>query len=286
VARKSLGRGIEALIPTGDAPAGEIIQVDPRDIEPDPNQPRQTFDDEKIEELAGSLREHGIIQPLVVRMVGSVYRLVAGERRLRAALKAGLETVPVVVKEMDDREAMEVSLVENLQREELGPLEQAAAFQRLMEEFGLTQDEIAKRVGKSRPDVANTLRLLRLEPEVKELLASGALSGGHGRALVSLDREAQVRLAKLAVAKGLSVRKTEEAVAAESKKTQKREKEKPAVPTRRRDAEELLSAALGSPVQVRVQGSRGTIEVSFYGEEDLERLVDTIQRGARAAATS
>jgi len=134
--------------------------------------------------------------------------------------------------------------------------------------------------------VANTLRLLRLEPEVKALVSSGALSGGHGRALVTLGREAQIRLAKLAAVKGLSVRKTEEAAAAESRKAQRREKEKTAPPMRRRDAEELLSAALGSPVQVKVQGSRGTIEVSFYGEEDLERLVETIQRGARAEATT
>lgn len=281
MARRSLGRGIEALIPTGEPASGDIIQIDPREVHPDPNQPRQTFDERKIDELASSLREHGVIQPLVVRRVDGTYRLVAGERRLRAALKGGIDTVPIVVKEIDDREAMEISLVENLQREELGPLEQAAAFQRLIDEFGLTQENVAQRVGKSRPDVANTLRLLRLEPEVKELVSSGTLSGGHGRALVTLEREAQVRLAKTAVLKGLSVRKIEEAVAAEAKKSEK--KKRTSSPVRRRDAEELLGAALGSPVRVRLQGSKGTIEVSFYGEEDLERLVETIQRGARTA---
>lgn len=284
MARRSLGRGIEALIPTGAPASGDIIQVDPGEVRPDPNQPRQTFDESKIDELASSLKEHGVIQPLVVRRINGTYRLVAGERRLRAALKAGMDTVPVVVKEMDDREAMEISLVENLQREELGPLEQASAFQRLIDEFGLTQENVAQRVGKSRPDVANTLRLLRLEPEVKDLVSSGALSGGHGRALVTLEREAQVRLAKTAVLKGLSVRRIEEAVAAEAKKKEK--KKAAASPMRRRDAEELLGAALGSPVRVRTQGAKGTIEVSFYGEEDLERLVETIQRGARHAGTS
>lgn len=278
MARKSLGRGIEALIPVGDGPAGDIIQLDPKVIEPDPNQPRQVFDEAKIDELASSLKEHGIIQPLVVRMVGDVYRLVAGERRLRAALRAGLEQVPVVLKEMDDREAMEISLVENLQREELGPLEQALAFQRLVEEFDLTQEEVARRVGKSRPEVANTIRLLKLEPEVKALVSSGALSGGHGRALVSLERDAQVRLAKMVALKGLSVRKTEEAVGAEAKRAEKQRNV--SSPVRRRDAEELLGEALGSPVRVRLQGAKGTIEVSFYGEEDLERLVETIRRGA------
>jgi len=281
VAKRGLGRGIDALIPGDDNPAGSpVIEIDPADIEADPLQPRQMFDDAKIEELASSLREHGVIQPLIVRKIGNVYRLVAGERRLRAAMKAGIKAVPAVVREMDDREAGEVALVENLQREELGPLEQAAAFQRLADEFGLTQEEIAARVGKSRPEITNTLRLLKLEPEVKRLLNEGKLTGGHGRALVSLDPEKQVRLAKIAVSRGLSVRKTEELVATEAKKA--KPKDNLSRQVRRRDAEEILSAALGSPVQVKVQGPRGTITVAFFGEEDLERLVEIIQRASKA----
>lgn len=281
MAKRGLGRGIDALIPGDDNPAGSpVIEIDPADIEADPLQPRQMFDDAKIEELASSLREHGVIQPLIVRKIGNVYRLVAGERRLRAAMKAGIKAVPAVVREMDDREAVEVSLVENLQREELGPLEQAAAFQRLADEFGLTQEEIAARVGKSRPEITNTLRLLKLEPEVKRLLNEGKLTGGHGRALVSLDPEKQVRLAKIAVSRGLSVRKTEELVATEAKKA--KPKDTLSRQVRRRDAEEILSAALGSPVQVKVQGPRGTITVAFFGEEDLERLVEIIQRASKA----
>ncbi len=280
MAKRGLGRGIEALIPGDDIPAGSpIVELDPKSIEADPLQPRQVFDDSKIDELASSLREHGVIQPLIVRKIGSMYRLVAGERRLRAAMKAGIEKVPAVVREMDDREAVEVSLVENLQREELGALEQAGAFQRLADEFGLTQEEIAARVGKSRPEVTNTIRLLKLEPEVKKLLTEGKLTGGHGRALVSLDREKQVRLAKIAVTRGLSVRKTEELVSSEARKAQPKGNLSRVV--RRKDAEELLSAALGSPVQVKVQGPRGTITVAFFGEEDLERLVEIIQRGSR-----
>lgn len=278
MAKRALGRGIEALIPgIAETESQQVMEVDLAEVEADPNQPRQLFDEEKIDELAASIREHGVIQPLLVRRVGHGYRLVAGERRLRAAVKAGLSKVPVVVREMDDREAMEVSLVENLQREDLGPLEQASAFQRLADEFQLTQEEIARRVGKSRPEVANTVRLLRLEPEVKVLITEGRMSGGHGRALVGLERDAQIRLAKLVVSGGLSVRKTEEMVAAESKKPRKAAEVRQT--SRRRDAEDILRTALGSPVTVTEKGGKGTIAISFYGEEDLERLVEIVRRG-------
>ncbi len=279
--RKSLGRGIEALIPVmKEESGGEVLRVNPTAIAADPNQPRQTFDEAKIDELAASLKEHGVIQPLIVRRIGDGYRLVAGERRLRAAVQAGLQEVPVVLREMDDREAMEVSLVENLQREDLGPIEQAVAFRRLVDEFGLTQEEVAKRVGKSRPDVANTLRLLNLEPEVRDFVSDGRISGGHGRALLGLGREAQIKMARTIVTRGLSVRKTEEAVASEGRRAAIRKQR--SVGTRRKDAEEILTAALGSPVQVKCLGAKGTIEISFYGEEDLERLVETIQRVSHA----
>lgn len=278
MAKRALGRGIEALIPgIAETESQQVMEVDLAEVEADPNQPRQLFDEEKIDELAASIREHGVIQPLLVRRVGHGYRLVAGERRLRAAVKAGLSKVPVVVREMDDREAMEVSLVENLQREDLGPLEQASAFQRLADEFQLTQEEIARRVGKSRPEVANIVRLLRLEPEVKVLITEGRMSGGHGRALVGLERDAQIRLAKLVVSGGLSVRKTEEMVAAESKKPRKAAEVRQT--SRRRDAEDILRTALGSPVTVTEKGGKGTIAISFYGEEDLERLVEIVRRG-------
>ncbi len=282
MARKSLGRGIEALIPIAapEESGGDVLRLKTNQIEADPNQPRQVFDEAKIRELASSLKEHGMIQPLIVRRVGDVYRLVAGERRLRAAEHAGMTEIPVVLREMDDREAMEVSLVENLQREDLGPLEQAAAFQRLVDEFGLTQEEIARRVGKSRPDVANTLRLLKLEPEVKVLVNEGKISGGHGRALVTLDRGTQLKIAEAVLRQGLSVRKTEEAVAREVNRKVARGGRAP-VWVRRQDAEELLSAALGSPVLVKSYRNKGSIEITFYGEEDLERLIDLVHGGTR-----
>jgi ParB family chromosome partitioning protein len=280
VAKKGLGRGIEALIPVDPQPQDTpIVELDPAEIKADPLQPRQVFDEAKIEELAASLKEHGVIQPLIVRQVGGTYRLVAGERRLRAAMKAGIQKVPAVVRIMDDREAMEVSLVENLQREELGPLEQAGAFQRLMDEFGLTQEEVASRVGKSRPEVANTVRLLRLEPEVKKLISDGKLTGGHGRALLGLSGAAQVKAARSVLSRGLSVRKTEELVSGRLARRPK--KSGPALPVRRRDAEDILSRALGTPVEVKVQGAKGSINIAFFGEEDLERIVEMIERGSK-----
>jgi ParB family chromosome partitioning protein len=275
VARRGLGRGIDSLIPVVPGEDSEqILHVNPKDIRPNPYQPRRIFDDAAIEELAASMVEHGVIQPLIVRRDGASYQLVAGERRLRAALKAGLDQIPVVVKSLSDREAMEVSLVENLQREDLGPIEEAEAYKRLSEEFGLTQEQIAQRVGKSRSDVANTLRLLRLEPEVKQLINEGKISGGHGRALVGLPRDQQIAVAKSIVEKGLSVRGTEEAVATKTAKRKRRQRQSQS--SRIREAEEILAAALGSPVVVKQQGTRGTISISFFGREDLERLIEAI----------
>ncbi|HOA71348.1 MAG: ParB/RepB/Spo0J family partition protein [Bacillota bacterium] len=275
MARRGLGRGIDSLIPAVLPEEGEeILHVSPGDIRPNPYQPRQIFDEAAIEELAASMKEHGVIQPLIVRRDGPGYQLVAGERRLRAAIKAGLDKIPVVVKSLSDREAMELSLVENLQREDLGPIEEAEAYKRLSEEFGLTQEQIAQRVGKSRSDVANTMRLLRLEPEIKQLINEGKISGGHGRALVGLPREQQLVVAKAIVDKGLSVRETEEAVASKAAKRKPRQKQTSS--SRIKEAEEILSAALGSPVVVKRQGTKGTISISFFGREDLERLIDII----------
>lgn len=275
MARRGLGRGIDSLIPAVLPEEGEeILHVSPGDIRPNPYQPRQILDEAAIEELAASMKEHGVIQALIVRRDGPGYQLVAGERRLRAAIKAGLDKIPVVVKSLSDREAMELSLVENLQREDLGPIEEAEAYKRLSEEFGLTQEQIAQRVGKSRSDVANTMRLLRLEPEIKQLINEGKISGGHGRALVGLPREQQLVVAKAIVDKGLSVRETEEAVASKAAKRKPRQKQTSS--SRIKEAEEILSAALGSPVVVKRQGTKGTISISFFGREDLERLIDII----------
>lgn len=274
MAKHGLGRGLDALIPQ-DAGSLEtsVLEVDPRQLAPSPYQPRKSFSEEKIQELAASIKEHGVIQPLVVRRKGDGYQLIAGERRLKAALKAGLQKVPIVVKAMDDREAMEAALVENVQREDLNPLDEAEAYQRLMDEFGLTQEQVAQRVGKSRAEVANTVRLTRLEPEVKGFLAEGKLTGGHGRALVTLPRAEQLKVARTIVAKGLSVRRVEEILAA---KVDDKRRAKAGAGVRIGQAERILSKVLGSPVVVKMGKDRGTISITFFGQEDLERLVEAI----------
>ena len=226
--KKALGRGLGALIPSRPAapapapaatPSAGLAEVPIDQISPNPYQPRKTFNDASIEELSRSVREHGIIQPLVVTKLGdNKYRLIAGERRFRAAQKAGLSTVPVVIKEtMADTDVLQVALIENIQREDLNPIEEAYAYHQLHEEFGLTQEEISKRVGKERSTVANFLRLLRLPDAVKKLLASGQLSMGHARAILAVDSaRKQEQLAERVVKRNLNVRQTEMLAAEQS----------------------------------------------------------------------
>lgn len=275
--KRGLGRGIDSLIPPVEPEPGEAtVEVAVSEIDPNPFQPRREFSQESLEELAASVKEHGVLQPLIVRRVGGRFQLVAGERRLRAAQMAGLARVPVVVRAMDDRQVMIVSLVENLQREDLRPLEEAEAFRRLIEEFGLTQEQAAQQVGKSRSEVANTLRLLKLAPEAKKLLEEGKISAGHARVLVGLEPERQGEIARMVASRNLTVRQVEELVYG-----RKRER-KARVVARVREAEVALSEALGSPVVVKRQGNKGTITISFFGDEDLERLVGILTGGSQA----
>jgi len=291
--KKALGRGIGALIPTrpvqeappppppaaaaGLAPGSGLAEVPIEQISPNPYQPRKTFNDASIEELARSVREHGIIQPLVVTRTGdNKYRLIAGERRFRAAQKAGLATVPVVVKEtMADGDVLQVALIENIQREDLNPIEEAYAYHQLHEEFGLTQEEISKRVGKERSTVANFLRLLRLPDPVKKLLAAGSLSMGHARAILAVDSpKKQEQLAERVVKRNLNVRQTEMlASEASPKAEQPPEKEKDIFT---RDAEDKLTRTLRSKVEIDRKRRGGVIHVRFGSEDELIRLVDEI----------
>ncbi|MBC7347340.1 MAG: ParB/RepB/Spo0J family partition protein, partial [Clostridia bacterium] len=267
--RRGLGRGLEALIPQEVELREQIVALELEKIEPNPRQPRRQVDEAGLEELAASIREHGVVQPIVVCQVGEGrYRLVAGERRWRACRLLGMTTIPAVVKELSDRESTEVALVENLQREDLNPLEEATAYQMLQEEFGLTQEEVARRVGKSRAQVANTLRLLQLPAEVQGYIEAGLLSAGHGRALLALaGEEQQVRLAQEIVRKGLSVREAEKAVRREGRRRREMEA---------RDAGEgewaeiaaALAERLGTKVRVRGREGRGRIEVEFYSLDD------------------
>lgn len=278
--QRGLGRGLGALI--DDFSASESTQtvtsLPLQKVEPNPNQPRHRFDEEELQALADSISEHGILQPLAVRkMEGGFYQIIAGERRWRAARLAGLQEVPVVVVEADDKTVMELALIENLQRQDLNPMEEAEGYRVLTEEYGLTQEEAAARVGKSRPAVANALRLLALPDEVRELVEKGELSAGHARAILSLPTKAkQKTAAQRILALRLSVRQAEamcKRLAAEEKKPE---------PPKHTDVdyvaecEKALSRRLDRKVRI-VNGKRkGHFELEFYGEDDLQRLYEIL----------
>jgi len=281
--KKVLGRGLGALIPQrpaeAPAPAAQsagLMHVAIDQIAPNPYQPRKTFNEASIEELARSVRQHGIVQPLVVTRAGDRFKLIAGERRYRAAQKAGLTTVPVVVKEMmGEGDALQIALIENIQREDLNPIEEALAYHQLHEEFGLTQEEISKQVGKERSTVANFLRLLKLPDNVKKLLASGQLSMGHARALLAVESpKKQEQLADRVVKRNLNVRQTEMLASESSPKTvEKKEKEKDVFT---RDAEDKLQRTLRTKVEIDRKRRGGVIHIRFSSEDDLIRVVDDL----------
>ena len=273
--RKGLGRGFGALIPQAPPPKAVERTLPLDEITPNPWQPRVHFDEAKIHEMAESIGEHGIIEPLVVRPHGGGYELIAGERRLRAARLAGLESVPVAVREMSDRDVLEVTLIENLQREDLSALEEAAAYVRLMEEFGATQDEVARRVGKSRPAVANTIRLLQLPEAVRDEMRAGRLSAGHARALLALDSAVeQTALARDAIRLGLSVRQLEGRIRLRLQPPAR----KPASRDLHvADVEKQLMRSLGTRVRLQSHGGRGRIVIEFYSPAELQRLVERLR---------
>ena len=281
--KNGLGKGLNALFLDNaiDESAGSVSTLPINDIEPNRDQPRKTFDEEALSELAKSIADHGVIQPLLVRpMTDGSYQLIAGERRWRASRMAGLSEVPVVIREMSDSEAMELALVENLQREDLNPIEEARGFQLLMETYALTQEQAASRVGKSRPAVANAMRLLLLPNDVLQMVETGVLSAGHARALLGLPQsEDMVALAKLIVEKGLSVRETERMVktAAQGKpKTEKRIKKRDVFYD---EAELAFSEALGRKAKVFLSsGGKGTVEIEFFGKEDLGKLMQLFDK--------
>jgi ParB family chromosome partitioning protein len=275
--RPALGRGLSALIP--DAPASPAqersLDVDIDLLRPNKFQPRTQMDDGRIEELAQSIRSNGVIQPIVVRKSESGYEIVAGERRWRASQRAGLLKVPVVVRDIPDERLLAAALIENIQREDLNPIEEAHAYRRLSDEFGLTQEQIAESVGKDRSSVANYVRLLRLPPEVRDHVGGRTLSMGHARALLSLpDAESQLRAGREIVQKGLSVRDTEALV----KRAVDPAPEKPDVPkdVHTRAAEERLRFALGTRVRIARKGKGGRIEIDFSDENELHRIYEQL----------
>ena len=280
--RPALGKGLSALIPDAPEPARTgAIDVDIDLITPSDQQPRIMLDDAKLEELAGSIKSNGIIQPILVRRTGNSYRIIAGERRWRAAQRAGLLTVPVLVRDVpegSERHLLELALVENLQREDLNPVDEALAYQRLSDEFGLTQEQIAAAVGKDRSSVANYLRLLRLPDEVRGDLASGAFSMGHARALLSLpDAATQRQAAREVITRALSVRDTEALV----RKMTSPAPTRPAAPPKQTDvhtraAEDRLRFVLVTKVRIVRRGSGGAIEIAFGSEAELHRLYEQL----------
>lgn len=278
--RGGLGRGLSALIP-GAADETGLIEVPVNAVAPNPRQPRQSFDEESLEALARSIREVGVLQPIVVRVLNGGYELVAGERRLRAAKVAGLATIPAVIRTTDDTESLREALIENIHRQDLGALEQAAAFQELQDDLGVNQETLAERLGHSRSHVTNTIRLLQLPGEVQRLLAEGSISAGHARALLGVeDSEARLTLALRIAAEGLSVRQTEELVRTYSAHPAAR----PAKEARPVDAkilqyEEAMAEALETRVHVQRSRRKGKIVVEFGSKADLGRIVSRIVDG-------
>jgi ParB family chromosome partitioning protein len=276
--RPALGRGLSALIP--DAPAApsqpeRSLDVDVDLLRPNREQPRGAMDDSRIEELARSIKSNGVIQPIIVRRIGKEYEIIAGERRWRASQRAGLLKVPVVVKDVPDEKLLAVALIENIQREDLNPIEEAQAYRRLADEYQLTQEQIADAVGKDRSSVANMMRLLRLPREVRENLSAGSLSMGHARALLALAEEAeQLRLSREIVSRNLSVRETESMVKKAAEPAPSREEPQADVHTRA--AEEKLRFALGTRVRILRRGKKGKIEIDFQSEDELHRLYEQL----------
>ncbi len=282
--KMALGRGIEALIPDIDPArsdaSGEYFTCDVRLIRPNPFQPRIHFSQEELEELSRSILEQGILQPLMVRKAETGYELIAGERRLRAARIAGMNAVPVVVKNVSDGQLLEISIIENIQRQDLNALEEAEAYHRLMDEFHLTQEEVAVRVGKSRPAVANLLRLRQLPEPIKASIVDGTLTMGHARALLGADTPAQQHAVWNAViSKGLSVRETEALV--KRLKNQKPEDRKPPAKSFDIYLDSLandLSQDFGTRVKIKRKGRKGSVVIEFYSNDDLDRLIGLLKR--------
>lgn len=290
--RNSLGKGIDSLIPARVHPTEEISGIeagkDEREtvrmirisrIEPNREQPRKKFDEHTLEELAESIRQHGVIQPLIVQEKNGYYEIIAGERRWRAAKLAGLSELPAIVRDLSVQEAMEISLIENIQREDLNPIEEAAAYQRLIDEFNLKQEELAGKVSKSRTAITNSLRLLKLTKEVQAMVAEGVLSGGHARCLVVIENETkQIEIANKIAENHLSVRETEKlikTIQANGGKKKPEKKTDSALEAVYEDIEKQLKEIFGTKVEIKKNNKNaGKIEISYYSQEELERILE------------
>jgi ParB family chromosome partitioning protein len=274
--KKGLGKGLGALIDEGNNEEKGIMELKINEIEPNKGQPRKYFDDEKLNQLAESIKQHGIVQPIIVKNEDGVYRIVAGERRWRAARIAGLTKVPVLLKELSNKQVMEIALIENIQREDLNPIEEAEAFEKLIKDYNMTQDEVAGVVGKSRSAIANTIRLLNLNNNIKECLINGLLSSGHARALLSIeDEKLQEKIVEEIRNNGLNVRDTEKLVKKYlvNKKGQKEKNNK----ENYIEIEEKLKDILGTRVQIVEKNKKGKIMIEYYSLEELDRIIEMVE---------
>lgn len=279
--RMALGKGLGALIPELEQAEGKtLLYCGIEEIRPNRSQPRKHFDESKLQELAESIKEQGILEPLIVRRIDQGYELIVGERRWRAAQKAGLKEVPVLVKEVEGRKALELSLIENLQREDLNPIEEAEAFKHLIEEFGISQGELSTRIGKDRTTITNALRLLKLPIEIRNQLLQNRITSGHARAILSLEsKEKQKELCALIIRKGLSVREAETLAKRWTEKPKRkvtRESSRGDLESQLNSLQDSLKRHLGTKVSITHKGKRGKIEIEYYSPEDLERIVEAI----------
>lgn len=284
--KRSLGRGLNALIPSGvetvtsgDEVVAGVQTVPITAIQPNPHQPRTVMDAEKLAELTLSIKEHGLIQPLIVTQSGDQYTLIAGERRWRASQQAGLSEVPVIVKEATPQEMLELAIIENIQRADLNPLEEAYAYQQLIDEFGLIQEEVAKRVGKGRSTVANLVRLLNLPPNIQQAVSDGEISGAHGRALLPLPTpEAQTAAMNQIIKHDLNVRQTESLVKKLLAEQKPMPKPRPTLPPELTDLQRQFADRLGTRVNIEKSGNGGRVVIHYYNDEDLQAIYETIVR--------
>ena len=278
---RGLGKGINAFFPelneNEDVKEGQVVEVELTKCRPNPYQPRKTFQVEAIEELKQSILTYGIIQPLLVRESVKGFEIIAGERRYRAAKEAGLETVPVIIKDMDDQRMMELALLENLQRENLTPIEEAQAYVNLMKSYSLTQEDLAQKLGKSRPHIANLVRLLQLPAQVTAMINNGELSMGHGRALLGLkDKEALDNVVKKITTEKLNVRQVEQLIQSLNEVKETKKKAKPKKDIFVAEQEKLLRQRFGTSVKINQGKKKGKIEIEYYNNKDLERIIELL----------
>ncbi len=285
VKKTGLGKGLAALIENVETAEKDnsILEVDINLIEPNMGQPRKYFDSEKITELADSIKKHGLIQPLIVSKEGEIYKIIAGERRWRASKEAGLQKLPVVIKDITPREFMELAIIENVQREDLNPLEEAEAYERLSREYNMTQDEIAESVGKSRPAIANAIRLLTLSDEVRKMIIDGSLSAGHARCIAGIkEKDAQNKVAAIVVSSSLNVRQTEEYVkkmyASKEKKKKNKEVKDEGYSVEIKYIENSLRDIFNTKVTLKEENNKGKIEIEYYSSDERERILEILQK--------